>query len=432
VTKPDSLIGKNLADALNRDCHCISVDRPALHQKLGDHLRDAGFPEQFLDEHSHVFADSPVFLWDGHIETMQSVIRAVERVAQTRSYRDAVLSGAPPDARHNFGPRGVFYGYDFHLGADGPRLIEINTNAGGALLNLYLAAAQQACCPGVISFFGGKVDFGQVERELVDMFREEWRLQCPDGTLQTIAIVDEEPSAQFLYPELALFQSLFSRHGLNALIADPADFMFGKGGLCVGDQKVDLVYNRLTDFYLQSPSSRSLRDGYRQGLVVLTPSPHHYGLHADKRNLAILSDPKRLEALGINEAHIDTLDRYLPTTVVVSEDNADQLWKDRKQLFFKPMSGYGSRGAYRGSKMTRRVWNDIVHADYVAQAVVAPSERKLVISGEERSLKLDVRCVTYDSNIQQLSARLYRGQTTNLRTEGGGLATVFATPKGSS
>ena len=27
---------------------------------------------------------------------------------------------------------GFFMGYDFHLGPDGPRLIETNTNAGGA------------------------------------------------------------------------------------------------------------------------------------------------------------------------------------------------------------------------------------------------------------------------------------------------------------
>jgi len=33
--------------------------------------------------------------------------------------------------------------------------------------------------------------------------------------------------------------------------------------------------------------------------------------------------------------------------------------------------------------------------------------------------------VTYNGKVQQLSARLYQGQTTNLRTEGGGLATVF-------
>jgi hypothetical protein len=37
-------------------------------------------------------------------------------------------------------------GYDFHVGAQGPRLIEINTNAGGAFLNALLARAQRACC----------------------------------------------------------------------------------------------------------------------------------------------------------------------------------------------------------------------------------------------------------------------------------------------
>ena len=229
MSKPDGLIGRHLADALNRDCHCISVDKLALHHQLGSHLSGSGLPAQFLEAQSHLFADLPVFLWDGHIEIMQAVIRAVERVALASSYRDEVLPRAPPGACEDFGPRGVF----------------------------------------------------------------------------------------------------------------------------------------------------------------------------------------------------------LPTTLIVSEENSDQLWKDRKQLFFKPVSGYGSRGAYRGAKLTRRVWHDIVHADYVAQAIVPPSERKLILSGEERSLKLDIRCVSYNSKIQQLSARLYRGQTTNLRTEGGGLATVFATPKGS-
>ena len=37
-------------------------------------------------------------------------------------------------------------GYDFHLGAAGPKLIEVNTNAGGAFLNAFLARAQGACC----------------------------------------------------------------------------------------------------------------------------------------------------------------------------------------------------------------------------------------------------------------------------------------------
>lgn len=429
MTRPGSLIGKHLADVLNRDCHCISVNKDVLRDSLKAHLRVSGLPEQLLDTHSHLFADSPVFLWQGHIQIMEEVIRAVESVTQNKSYRDTVLAAAPASAHRDFGPRGALFGYDFHLGADGPRLIEINTNAGGALLNLHLAAAQQACCAEVIEFFGGNTKFADVESELLEMFKNEWQLQRPNETLRTVAIVDNEPAEQFLYPEFLLFQSLFERHGIRAIIADPKEFTIEEDSLCIGGRKIDLVYNRLTDFYLQTTESACLLQAYQQGLAVFTPSPNAYALYADKGNLTLFSDRNKLEAFGVDEGVIDTLAQFVPSTVVVTLENADRLWKDRKQLFFKPAIGYGSRGAYRGAKLTKRVWKNIVNSDYIAQAIVPPSERQLVIDGEERSLKLDIRCVTYDSKIQLLSARLYQGQTTNLRTEGGGLATVFATPE---
>jgi hypothetical protein len=417
-----------LAEALNKDCYCIAVNKETLHNSLEAHLRESGVPERLLDASSHIFADSPVFLQQGHLEEMRQLIRAVEKISRNRAYRDEVLSKAPVPTHQNFGPRGVFFGYDFHLGANGPQLIEINTNAGGVLLNLYLASAQQACCDEVIGFFGGGTKFADVENELIAMFKEEFQSQCPDKSLHTIAIVDNEPSAQFLYPEFLLFRSLFERHGFEAIIADPKDFTIEEQVLHLGERKIDLVYNRLTDFYLETPDSACLLEAYKNGIAVFTPSPYIYALYADKRNLALLSDSNRLKGLGVEREAIDALSNSLPATVIVTEDNAAQLWTNRKKLFFKPATGHGSRGAYRGAKLTRRVWEDIIQADYVAQAMVPPSERQLIINGEKQSLKLDIRCVTYNGKVQQLSARLYQGQTTNLRTEGGGLATVFSTP----
>ena len=420
--------GKKIEEALNRDCFCIEVDRKKLHRDLENHLAESGLPSRWLDVHSHLFSDSPVFLWQGHVAKMQRLIEAVERVAQNEAYREAVLG--PANGDKDPGPRGVFFGYDFHLGADGPKLIEINTNAGGVLLNHYLATSQQACCDEVTTFFGGKRNIADAENELINMFEEEWRLQNGDAPLKTVAIVDNAPTEQFLYPEFLLFQSLFKRHGIEALIADPGDFNLKDGALWIGQQKIDLVYNRLTDFYLQAPQSASLLEAYQSGAAVFTPSPYHYALYADKRNLPLLSDADRLREFGIDEETIATLREMLPDTVAVTPDNADQLWNDRKQYFFKPVTGYGSRGAYRGAKLTRRTWDGIVQGDYIAQTLVPPSERQLVINGEKQPLKLDIRCVTYQGKIQQVSARLYRGQTTNLRTEGGGLATVFAAPGG--
>ena len=110
---------------------------------------------------------------------------------------------------------------------------------------------------------------------------------------------------------------------------------------------------------------------------------------------------------------------------MVTPDCAEDLWKRRKKLFFKPISGYGSKAAYRGDKITRSVWAEILKASYVAQEIVPPSTRTIAINGKTEKLKVDLRNYTYDSRVQLIAARLYQGQTTNFRTPGGGFAPVF-------
>jgi len=56
-----------------------------------------------------------------------------------------------------------------------------------------------------------------------------------------------------------------------------------------------------------------------------------------------------------------------------------------------------------------------------------------VPAGERRitagtALKTDVRNYVYAGEVQLLAARLYQGQTTNMRTTGGGFAPVLTTP----
>jgi len=113
--------------------------------------------------------------------------------------------------------------------------------------------------------------------------------------------------------------------------------------------------------------------------------------------------------------------------VLVDAGNADELWGRRKQLFFKPFAGYGSRAAYRGDKLTQRVWSEILAGGYVAQALVAPGERAVDASAD-KPLKFDLRQYVYDGHVQWSAARVYQGQTTNFRTPGGGFAPVYAGP----
>ena len=50
--------------------------------------------------------------------------------------------------------------------------------------------------------------------------------------------------------------------------------------------------------------------------------------------------------------------------------------------------------------------------------------------GERTELKADVRLYTYEGKVLLGAARLYRGQTTNMRTPGGGFAPVLIVPAG--
>jgi hypothetical protein len=159
--------------------------------------------------------------------------------------------------------------------------------------------------------------------------------------------------------------------------------------------------------------------------VVVTPNPHVHALFADKRNLALLSDSERLSQWGLPIDALIALEKGIPKTRIVSAANADELWRDRGALFFKPARGHGSKAAYRGDKVTRRVWSEIAAGDYVAQAYAAPSLRGISQASERSKLKVDIRLYTYAGSLLIAAARLYQGQTTNMRTPGGGFAPVL-------
>jgi hypothetical protein len=257
------------------------------------------------------------------------------------------------------------------------------------------------------------------------MFLEEWRLARGALPLAHVAIVDESPADQYLYPEFLLFQRLFEMHGVHAVVADPSQLERRDGVLSHRGERIDLVYNRLTDFYLERPEHAALREAYLSGTVVVTPHPRAHALYANKRNLALLTDAQRLRSWSVPQETIATLLSGIPSTHAVDPAEAEHLWSERKGLFFKPASGFGSRGAYRGDKLTRKTFAEILAGDYVAQALVPPSERVARDAGMEQALKMDLRNYVYNGGVQLVAARLYQGQTTNFRTPGGGFAPVF-------
>ena len=318
--------------------------------------------------HVSLFSLAELHISPAVLQAMAELIIAIESVVALPAYQQRVLLAAPASAQKPLAARSVFFGYDFHLAETGPRLIEINTNAGGGLLNTRLLMAH-----------GENEAAQKIEQAFVDMFREEWRLMRGDAPLKRIAIVDEHPANQYLAPEFELFRQLFEANGIAAVVADPGEFSRDGNRLLHRGEVIDLVYNRLTDFSLDAAVNADLRAVFDADGVVVTPHPRAHALYADKRNLMLLSDEAALIEIGVPEATRKILLAGIPRTVAVKAEEGDRFWSERKRWFFKIATGFGSRAAYRGDKLTKRVFEEILQGGYIAQEIVPPSEHSVLV-----------------------------------------------------
>ncbi|MGR9012797.1 MAG: hypothetical protein ACU83U_04055 [Gammaproteobacteria bacterium] len=411
-----------LTEQHNTECHYVSLNRESMRKALSQQLGDDLLYRMLIEDRPHLFAEAIVFVDETNIRRQQDIIAAIENVLALPAFQQRVLAYAPDTAQFIPKAHGVFFGYDFHLSPKGPQLIEINSNAGGALVNTLLASAQIACNT---STEANTTVSHHLEQQFMAMFFDEWHAERGLQSLHSIAIVDENPQQQFMLPEFLLFKKLFEQHNIKTVICDPAELDYRNGTLSYGKMPIDLVYNRLTDFGLEAKTLKSLRDAYLENAVVVTPHPRAHALYADKRNLAILTNETALRDMGVAAEIRTLLLEGIAHTVCVHKEDAEILWAARKQLFFKPAKGYGSKGAYRGDKLTKRVFGEILHGNYVAQSLVQPTERQLNVENNMVYLKLDLRQYVYRGQLQLCCARLYQGQTTNFRTPGGGFAHVM-------
>ncbi|MEY4592413.1 MAG: hypothetical protein RIR18_1308 [Pseudomonadota bacterium] len=367
----------------------------------------------WANERPCLFSNTRVWVNQNDLQVMADGIAAIEQVLHDPRYQ-AVSDGSP----------GVLFGYDFHLGKNGPQLIEINTNAGGAFLTASLGEAWadregQSLAPR--------------KQVLQSMFEQEWlavsgyapTCLLPPGLL---VIVDESPAAQYLYPEFELCRRWLSELGWSVVIASPDQLVWDGETLMLNGQAVSMVYNRLTDFSLEAPAVLALKLAYEASAIVLTPHPQLHATMADKSHLVTLADDAYLASIGIGVIERQRIAKVLLPCAKVSPANAETLWQHRKTGFFKPVAGYGSKAAYRGDKLTKRVFEEILAGDYIVQQIVPPSERVIQLGDETHTLKLDIRNYTYQGQVLGVVARLYQGQTTNFRTPGGGFAPVYSAP----
>jgi len=327
------------------------------------------------------YASGVVALSAEQFAVVRRAVALLHRTAHLPAYQKWVDGEAEPAVLHDPGNCGVLMGYDFHLTEAGPRLIEINTNAGGALLN------------GLHS-----------------------------AVLQSIAIVDENPQQQLLFCEFEMFRDLFAEFGIRASICDTAELVAGPhGDLELQGDPVDLVYLRDTDFTLASDRVRDLRRAYLSRRAVVTPS------------LEIFSSRPTLESLGLAAEDAAFLGEVVPETRRLAELGFDEAWQGRRQWVFKPAAAFGSRAVYRGDKISRRRFGQIcAEGGFLAQRRIEPGRVQVETSEGPANMKFDVRAYAYRDRVLLLGARIYQGQVTNFRSPGGGFSAICVARDGES
>jgi hypothetical protein len=275
-------------------------------------------------------------------------------------------------------------GFDFHITSEGPRLIEINTNAGG------FATAMS---------FAEPAKREQLAQTFVAGLRAEFATAMPHQILRRVAILDEGIAGQGLFLEMEHYAELLKADGLDAVLISPEDLSFAASDLTAGGKPIDLVYNRLVDFRLTDDKHRILREALLTKVVAATPHPGVYVRAADKRNFIRLKHP------------------LVPQTHLFTDRPAKEWEQERKHWMFKPPTGAASKGVYRGDKLSRTKFATLP-PDTIVQRLVEPMRTP-------EGLKFDIRVYTHDTHILGVVARQYAGQVMEMSTEHAGFKAVI-------
>jgi len=363
-----------------------------------------------MDNQQNGISPYTVNLSTGALKQMIHVVHDLQQLSENPNY-PSLLAKLPASAKISSGYYSVLMGYDFHIDeSQQVKLIEVNNNAGGLwfAVRSYLADAQH---------FPDKLG-----TKLLNTFINEYRLfrQDKNAYPKLIAIIDEEPQQQFLFPEMQIFAQLFEQAGIKTVILDPSEIETKNSQLYHNNQAIDLIYNRHCDFYLHTAQMQTIANAWQQQTVCITPNPHIYGLLADKQRMVDWSKPGLLDQL-LAPKIAARLQRAIPETQLLHPLNKDSVWATRKQKVFKPTTSYASRGVYIGDKLTKNKFNSFDPQKTLVQQRIKPI---ISISPDGEKYKTDYRLFVYRNTIINVCARLYQGQVTNLRTPNGGFSKI--------
>lgn len=340
------------------------------------------------------------------LEEIRASIDALFRLRELPAYQQSYQHEVSQLGLKDPGNKSICMSYDFHVTADHHlKLIEVNTNAAFLALAVEMYKSKNQSPPVPDYSFS----------ELRQNIETEFRLNGHSSSPQAAVIIDEHPEQQRLYLEFLVFRELFAQWGWNPQILDYRQ---------VDPAKVDFIYNRFTDFFLNNPESAVLKKSFLERQNCFSPNPYEYFLLADKQRMIDWSTAGNLSKWGVRPEDEKIIQAVVPHCRSLDLDAKEELWQQRKNYFLKPKRAFGSKQSYKGSSVSRRVFDEIVGQDFIAQEYVPAPELVFPTPQGEQSFKYDLRCYAYQGRLQMIVARIYQGQVTNLRTPLGGFACV--------
>ncbi|MDQ6995504.1 MAG: hypothetical protein Q9M18_07910 [Mariprofundaceae bacterium] len=325
------------------------------------------------------------------VDLMYKTSIEVFSLLNSSSYNDFfqknnLLKGSDVSHDLNFDKPLCAIGIDFHITPEGPKLIEINSNAGGLVTSALWAHRDKP---------------EEAEKTLalfVNSFSTEFQQKMNKKALN-MAIVDEDPYAQFTIYDLLLTQELMRFYDIACDIVD--------SNSVVGTY--DIIYNRTCDFLLNSEKSVHLNRAHDKNHNIVVPNPYMFTRVSDKRSLVTIYN-----FIRENSEIFPAMNKTLLECMHI-KDFVDSGLK-RSGWFFKPGMAYGGTGVYRGRKISMIKFQEIIQQEFIAQRAATPPTTTHL----SEDFKYDVRVFVWRDTIIDLSIRAYQGRITNFRTLNGG------------
>lgn len=338
----------------------------------------------------------PVPIPESDFQTMLRFARSIYQLEHNQTYAEALKLHLPETVDVTSHHASMLMGYDFHLTAHGPKLIEINNNAGG----LYEKD------DGWIPQYDQQSLLPDLPAKLVGMFAKDW---------QHIAIMDEDITQQYMFPEMNAYAALLRADGRKVSLVSPEDLELRSDGLYADGLKVDVIYNRHTDFYLETSPLMHIHQAFLEQQVVLNPYPRSYALLGDKSRMVDWWREGLLETF-LNAQTIQLIRAVVPETYLLSEYDNEKAWEIRKAWVFKPAARHGGKGVMLGKGMSRKRFEQFDVDSTVMQKLVPASQVEI----NEKTFKFDIRLYMHGEKLIALAGRAWNGQITNFREAGSG------------